>query len=204
MTLVTDYLLGILCAVLAFRIRQHGREANRDHWATALAASGVAAFLGGTLHGFLPWFSDSPAALLWKATLLSIGIASFSATVATAREHIGPPWRHPVRAVAGLKLACYAAFVLVTDTFLVAILDYSVAFLFIAGVHGRAWFRYRDSGARWVVAAVAVSFVAAGIQAAGIAPHQHFNHNDLYHVVQMVGMWLLYKGASRSAGPRRP
>jgi Family of unknown function (DUF6962) len=24
---------------------------------------------------------------------------------------------------------------------------------------------------------------------------RHFNHNDLYHVIQMVGMYVFYKGA---------
>jgi hypothetical protein len=40
-----------------------------------------------------------------------------------------------------------------------------------------------------------VSCLAAAVQFNGIALHQHFNHNDLYHVVQMGGMYLFYRGA---------
>jgi hypothetical protein len=37
---------------------------------------------------------------------------------------------------------------------------------------------------------------AALVQRSGFALHRHFNHNDLYHVVQMLGTWLLYRGGS--------
>ena len=46
-----------------------------------------------------------------------------------------------------------------------------------------------------VVAGVVVSFAGAGVQMSGFALHQHFNHNDLYHVIQMFGLWLFWKGA---------
>ena len=199
MTLVTDYVLGALCAFLALRLRRGGPRASRSHWSLAFLGSAAAAFLGGTYHGFLPWLHGSVAAPLWKATLLSIGLAAYCAAIATAQSRLSARWVRPVRVVAGVKLCVYAGVVLTTDAFLTAILDYSVAFVFVVTVYLTAWIRYGDMAARWVVSGVLTSFVAAGIQAAGIAPHPQFNHNDLYHVVQMVGMWLLYKGAWRSA-----
>jgi hypothetical protein len=44
---------------------------------------------------------------------------------------------------------------------------------------------------------VSVSVLAAVVQQSGWSLHQHFNHNDLYHVIQAVGVWLLYRGAIR-------
>lgn len=35
-----------------------------------------------------------------------------------------------------------------------------------------------------------MSFLAAAVQVNKIAFHQYFNHNDLYHVAQMGGMYL--------------
>ena len=198
MTLLTDYALGSLCVFLALRLCRGGPEASRAHWALAFFGSAAAAFLGGTHHGFILWLNESVAALLWKATLLSIGLAAYCAMVATAQSRLPSRWVRPVRIVAGVKLCAYAGVVLSTDAFLTAILDYSVAFGFVVAVYGAAWIRRGDEAARWVVGGVLTSFLAAGIQAAGIAPHPQFNHNDLYHVVQMVGMWLLYEGAGRS------
>lgn len=198
MTLLTDYMLGALCVILAIRLLRHGPHTSRKPWAAAFGACAGAALLGGTYHGFLHWLDEQVSDWLWKATLLQIGLGAFCATVATARAHLTASAQRVVMVVAGLKLAAYAAGALSTDTFLIAIIDYTLAFCFVLAVHAWAWLRGGDLAGRWVVLGVIVSFLAAGIQAAGIAPHPQFNHNDLYHVVQMAGMWLLYKGASRS------
>jgi hypothetical protein len=50
-----------------------------------------------------------------------------------------------------------------------------------------------------VVAGVALTFAAAGVQQSGFDLHRHLNHNDLQHLVQMVAVWLLYKGGSHLA-----
>jgi hypothetical protein len=41
---------------------------------------------------------------------------------------------------------------------------------------------------------VGVAVVAGIIQWARLAPHARFNHNDLFHVVQMASLYLLYRG----------
>jgi hypothetical protein len=35
------------------------------------------------------------------------------------------------------------------------------------------------------------------VQMSGFALHRHFNHNDLYHVIQIVALWLLHLGGVR-------
>ena len=46
------------------------------------------------------------------------------------------------------------------------------------------------------VALFVFCFVGAGIQQGGFSLHSHFNHNDLFHVVQMGAFYLLFRGAS--------
>jgi hypothetical protein len=50
---------------------------------------------------------------------------------------------------------------------------------------------------RYVAAGVAVSVAAAAVQQSGVRLHHHFNHNDLMHVTQMAGVWLLFEGGTR-------
>ena len=50
-----------------------------------------------------------------------------------------------------------------------------------------------------ILAGVALSIVGALVQASGFTLHEHFNHNDLYHVIQTVAVILLYRGAHRLA-----
>jgi hypothetical protein len=52
-----------------------------------------------------------------------------------------------------------------------------------------------DAPGRLVLWGVAVSVAAAAIQQSGLAIHRYFNHNDLYHTVQAIGVWLLFRGA---------
>jgi hypothetical protein len=44
------------------------------------------------------------------------------------------------------------------------------------------------------VGGILLSFVGAAIQQSGFSLHQHFNHNDLFHIVQMGAFYLLYRG----------
>jgi hypothetical protein len=44
---------------------------------------------------------------------------------------------------------------------------------------------------------VALAVVGAGVQASGFALHRHFNHNDLFHVIQLAATVLFYRGALR-------
>jgi hypothetical protein len=43
--------------------------------------------------------------------------------------------------------------------------------------------------------AVALSVLGAGVQASGLALHRQFNHNDLFHVIQLAGSVAFYRGA---------
>jgi hypothetical protein len=55
-----------------------------------------------------------------------------------------------------------------------------------------------------VLGAIAVSALAALVQYHRVALHQHFNHNDLYHVIQIAGVALFYRGGKLlrdQAGP---
>ena len=54
--------------------------------------------------------------------------------------------------------------------------------------------KYRAASAAWLISGIIVSFIAAGIQLSGFTMHEHFNHNDLYHVIQILAMYIIYRG----------
>ena len=180
-TVITDYILGAVAAwssVLLFRSPNHSQR----FWALAFAALALGAFLGGTWHGF---FRDP---LLWKATLLSVGVASFG-MVAGSGLSAGMKL---LAMLAALKLAAYTGWMLFHDQFIYVVIDTGVALLVVAAIHLRRW-----NGA--MLAGVALSVVAGLVQASGFRLHEHFNHNDLYHVIQTVAVIFLYRGARRLA-----
>lgn len=184
-TLATDYLLAGVTAWLCFRLwKQRESQRSRRWWTIAFGALALGAFLGGTWHGLLQ--SD----LLWKATVLAVGVASFAMLAGSAYAVLAGSPRRLLLVLASVKLLAYATVMLIRDEFIFFVIDSGVTFALVAALH--SW-RFN----RWIVAGVALSLVAALAQASGIALHRHFNHNDLYHVIQVAAMLLLYRGARR-------
>ena len=53
----------------------------------------------------------------------------------------------------------------------------------------------RSIGHRWLKRAVAISLLGLAVLVLKLSPDPRFNHNDLYHVIQMGGLYCLYRGA---------
>lgn len=210
MTLLTDYLLAALSAYWAWKLAQSGNTrltTATGNWVWALAALAAAAFFGGSNHGFptapqpLPW-------VLWKSTQAAIGLAAYFVIRGSALGRLSPSASRAALRLAILQLALYLAWIALHDAFIYSIVDYGIAFAFALAVHLRAAFLRADTAARWIAGGIVVSFIGAAVQATGLAPHPSFNHNDLYHLIQMFATWLIYRGvrasSSRAASaPRR-
>jgi len=169
-TLATDYLLTIAAAVFAARLWRTNRM-----WALAFLFTACGSFFGGTYHGFVPVLAPPVAAALWKATIYSIGLASFFLLAGSSRALV---------VVALVKFIIYASWMITHDDFTWVIVDYGVTLLIVAIV----------VRSRWVIGSIVVSVIGALVQQSRFALHRHFNHNDLYHVIQLVALWLLYRG----------
>ena len=121
-----------------------------------------------------------------------MGIASFGMLAGSAYTTTSGNVRRALLAAAALKLALYEIWMLGHDAFIFVVADTASAMLAVAALHLLA---LGNPATRWILGGVAVSLVAAGIQAGRLALHEHFNHNDLYHVVQIAAMFLYYRGA---------
>jgi hypothetical protein len=199
-TLITDYLLGALAAVLASRLFAESRNGSHGAprmWAGALGMVAVASFAGGTYHGFGRVMAPTATWLVWKLTTMSMGVASFLLLAATIQASFYGQLRGWLVAGAAVKLLIYLSWMTTHDGFVWVVLDYGSTLLIVLAlaVSGRT----HGAGAHrmYVAAGIFVSIAAAAVQQAGFRLHQHFNHNDLMHVIQMGGVWLLFKGGAR-------
>jgi len=197
MTMITDYVMGALAFVLAMRLigdNTAGRQLSGRLWAAAFVMTAVAAFVGGTYHGFIQWMPGLAGRAMWKATLLATGLGSACLLAAAVVAAVAGPLRTALAGVVLAKLAFYVWTIATKDSFTLVIADYGTA---LVAVLLAAWF-IRPSGltpaAWWITAGAAVAVIAGLIQWAHLAPHVHFNHNDLFHVVQMASLYLLCRG----------
>jgi hypothetical protein len=195
---LTDFALALLCAGLAWLAARWtgGDKPFRGWWVVFFASIGLAALLGGIVHGFFPEPGAANSAL-WKGTLLSIGITASTCWILAARVRYTARIVSWIELFAAAQFVAYAVIVLwVNSEFGVAIVTYLPATMFLLVVLIR---EHRGSPspalARGIVGFV-LTFVAAAIQALYLASRPvYFNHNVLYHLVQGLALVLIYSGA---------
>jgi hypothetical protein len=185
-TLLTDYALAGVTVWLCFLLYRN-RSSSARFWLLAFAAIAIGALLGGTYHG---WHRQA----LWRPTVLTIGFASFGMVAGSAFATTAGPIRRALVALAAAKLAAYEAWMLGHDDYIFVVGDTGSALLVVAALHLLA---LAHPASRWMLAGAAASLAAAGVQAGRVALHPQFNHNDLYHVVQIAAMLLFFAGARR-------
>jgi hypothetical protein len=184
-TLLTDYALSGVTGWLAFRLFLRNTSRACRFWTLAFSALAFSALTGGTYHGFA-------IEGLWKPTVLVIGVASFGMVVGSAYAVTSGLLRRIIVWIALAKLAFYELWMLGHDAFVFVVVDTASALLAVAALHLCALDR---PASRWILGGVALSLAAALVQAMRLAPHPSFNHNDLYHVMQIAAMALFYRGA---------
>jgi hypothetical protein len=198
MTLLTDYALAGVTGWLGWLLfRAREGQAARLCWALAFAMLALAAGLGGSYHGFSTLMPEDRQRLLWGATVLTIGIASFATCAGSAFAVTAGKSRALLLAFAAAQLAVYSAWMLSHDAFIYVITDNGIAMVMVAALHGWSALHSRDRASLWMLGAVGVSILGAVVQATGFAPSREFNHNDLYHVIQIAAIALFYVGARR-------
>jgi hypothetical protein len=198
MTMLTDYALAGVTGWLAWLLFR-GREGYRARalWALAFAALALAAALGGTWHGFSPAFAALAVFLVWKVTVLAVGIGSFGMLAGSAIATTTGSVRKSLIAISVVKLAIYSGWMVWHSEYIYVIADTGTALVLVAALHLWSSTHDRHHASHWILGGVGVSVLAAGVQASGFALHRHFNHNDLYHIIQIAAMMLFYVGARR-------
>jgi hypothetical protein len=110
MTMITDYALGAVSAVLGWRLYRDAREERaRKCWGLAFGALAVSALLGGTHHGFAAMMSPTTYAISWKVTVFAIGVFSFGMMAGSVLATTRGALRTGLLAIAGVQLVVYTA-----------------------------------------------------------------------------------------------
>jgi hypothetical protein len=192
-TLVTDWLVAALAVGCALRIAARERGLALRLWRAAFSLLAIAAFAGGAVHGFRPHLAAWALTVLWKVTVLSLGAAVSLLLAGGIVAVVRGRARAVLIGATLLQLAAYVPWMLFHDGYGWVLLETIVCLGGLGLLQVLAW-RRREPGAAWIAAGVAVSFLAGLVQATGVGLHHHVNHNDLYHVIQMLGLLLLYHG----------
>ena len=202
MTVFTDYVLAAVAVALALSLERRAEgHLSRRLWAACFVAVAIAAVAGGTWHGWGPRMGEGPRAALWLVTYALVGLGNSliltGAAVAATRGAV----RIALTLAFVLRFAIGFASLAARPDFRYVVYDYAgtlVGLLVFA-----AWLaRHRRPGASWIVAGVLASLGGALVQRGGRGPSPSFNHNDLFHVIQAVGLYLYFRGGRLLADAR--
>jgi len=194
----TDALLAAASAAgIAALARGTPPSLLRAYWIVALAGWGLSALLGAATHGLD--LDPGVETLLWQPLYIGLGAAQALLVVAAVAA-----WRGETSAQRLLPFMLAAAAVFYWATwrtggdFLVFVVFSTATTVFALGVHA-ALARAKRPGAGWVAAGLGVSLAAGLVQASALSLHVvwGFDHNGLFHVVQLAGLAILIPGLRR-------
>jgi hypothetical protein len=199
-TVLTDYILAVTGCLLGVRLRRRaaGHESRRL-LAAALLITGVSALVGGTSHGLGTRLDPWTHAGFWRVTYYALGLANLALIAAAARAFLRPRLRRWLLMALWLRLLLCVVLLAQRRELRYVVYDAVLTAVILLVLAALAVWTRRDPSAAWLVAGVAVSMAGASAQALRLAPHPLFNHNDLFHVVETLGLVLFYEAGRRLA-----
>ena len=198
-TAATDALLGLLCLALTAWLALSPVPVvwKRNLWMVVLLCMAAGSLLGAVAHGFA--LSDATRALLWKPLYFALGLAVALVVVGATYDWWGEPtarWLLPWAVVAAIGF--FAASQLLGGAFVIFIVYEGVATLTACAIYtGLAW--RETPGAAAVAIGLALSLMAALVQVSSLSLQVlvRFDHNGLFHLVQMVAVLIMSIGIRR-------
>jgi len=196
-TAATDAVLALAAAAAILVLRRTTPPSfGRAVWQAALVALALASVLGAVAHGLeLP---SATRELLWQPLYLALGVTMALFVVGAVRDWRGDAaGRRVLVPMLALAVVFYGITRLTGGSFLAFVVYEAAALLFSLGVYLRLAVGPARAGAAPMAAALAVSLAAGVVQASGVGPVRlvwDFDHNGVFHLVQLVGLALLLTG----------
>ena len=199
-TAATDAARAFVCfAVVVQLVRLRVTAAwKRALWGWVLALLGVASALGAAAHG-LAW-SEAARAALWHPLYLLLGL---SVTLflaggvydwrgdASARRLL--PW------AVGMGLGFFLFIELLGGAFVIFVAYETIAMVSALAIYTFLWATGRLAGAGLVMLGIGLTILGGAVQTSdlGIRLIVPFDHNGLFHLVQLVATTVLVAGLRR-------
>ncbi len=192
---LTDYGVTLECAMLTgllFR-REPARRGLRNLFALLFASAGVAALAGGTVHGFF-LRESALGAILWRIVLLAVGLTALAGWSIGGRLLFPERTARLVEVLAAVECAAYTFVVLAIDqSFWIAIANYAPSVFFVAFSFLVAYRRHGEGPLLAGLVGLLLMIAGAIVQRLRLAVHPaYFNHNALFHVIQMAAFLLVF------------
>jgi len=195
MTVLTDVLLAAAAVWAGSRVYGASPAPVHRYFALSFFLIALGTLAGATIHAVRHTALIRWVPLLWRITGIAVGTSVTAMLAGTFYHLLAAEDADILRwTVLGLSLV-YASWIWRDYRFRNVVVFYSVVMAFVLGAMGLSYVTTGSPGAKLIAVAILVSFAAAAVQRSGFKPARHFNHNDLYHVIQLIGLYFFYRGA---------
>jgi len=199
-TAITDIILALVAfggiLYLRWELTNNSELWKINIWSAAIGLIGLAAALGAVAHGLV--VSQAAHDRIWQLLNMSLALAVslFVAGVVYDLWGLAACLKAlPLTLLAGLGF--FVATLFYPGIFIVFIVYEGLALIFSLGAYFYLTVRGDLGGAGLMAAGILISIIAAGIQAKksiSLTLIWQFDHNGIYHIVQVVGLILLVIG----------
>jgi len=197
-TAATDVVLALLavyCAVLLRRFRLTD-PFKVGVWTWTFVLVALAAALGAVAHGFE--MSQRLWDQIWQPLNLCLGLAVALFCVGAFYDSWGRRFaRRALPPMICLGVVFYAATTVIQKGFLVFVIYEALAMITALVIYVRLAVGDRLPGALVMALGILVNILAAAVQASGSVGFTlvwEFDHNGVFHLIQVFGLLLLYAG----------
>jgi hypothetical protein len=199
-TAATDAVLGVFCVAIVLRLIAIPVNAQwrRALWCWAFGLLAIGSLLGAVAHGLM--LSGATLRVLWWFLYLSLGVTVALFVVAAIHD-----WRgeQPARDALPWAIGIGAGFAVMTQllggAFIFFVVYEAAAMVATLAMYTLVTIGARVAGAGMITAGIGLSIVAAAVQASAFRVHLivPFDHNGLFHLVQLAAIAALAMGVQR-------
>lgn len=198
-TAITDVLLAICSLYVIYSIYRIGKKVDGIKtriWVGAFGLLFIGALLGSIAHGVK--MSPSLNYIIWQPLNFSLGMA-----IAMFASGVIYDWKgfHLPKIIFIILIVTgslfYAITIFIPDSFIVFILYEAVAMMFSLILYIFLWIKKEFPGSSFMALGILVTIIAAIVQAINsifLTFILEFDHNGLFHIIQIAGLLLLKRG----------
>ena len=192
---LTDYALAFLSIFLAsilYRIKTSNREI-KVYSSMLFVSLAFASFFGGTAHGFFPDKNLFSYLLVWKLSLVFIGLSALFLWGIVGNIDF-PRYKKKIFYLALVEFIAYiVVIVFVNSSFVVAIINYLIPVIFLLVSFIKLHLNEKNKNLLLGIFGISFTLIAALVQILKIPLHPiYFGYNAFYHLIQAVGLVLIF------------
>ncbi|MBB3167367.1 DUF6962 family protein [Simiduia aestuariiviva] len=195
-TAATDLILSLIAFWCCRAVPKQGERFYWRLWQSIFGLLSLAALLGALVHGLQ--LDDRVYQALWAVIYLALALLITAFLVISVWDVFGPDRARQIKGLAMLLGGGFFTYTLLFPSSFLPFIIYQVCVMVMA-LLGYLWLCAARGapGCNWLAAGIAITIAASAIQATQALSFTFiwpFDHNGVYHFVQMGALWVLLRG----------